>query len=115
MDKTATLDKLKATEEEIRKTKREAAELKERILRDARKEALEILEDAKREAEAEYEAYVKSVEEDAAKEREVILAKGRREAEAVRARAQERLDLAVAHLVRRFEDGVLHATAQGDE
>ncbi len=115
MDKTATLDRLKAVEREIREAKQKAAEAKDQVLRNARKEALEILEAAKRDAEAEYEAYLRSVEEAAAEDREAILAKGRQEAEEIRARAQQRLDRAVAHLVRKFEDGVLHAAAQGNE
>ena len=103
VNKAETLLEIKRAEGEVRGMKESAAREKERILRDARREALELQEKLRREAEDRAAAIVRKAEEEIAKEREGILAKGRKEAEALRAAGMGNVDRAVELVVAKFQ------------
>ncbi len=106
MGKEETLQKIKDAEAEVRKAKAAAADEKERILRDARREAFELRETLRAEAEKRQVEVLKSGDAAIAREREAALEKGRREAEALRTEAQSNIDRAVDRLIEKFKGAV---------
>ena len=103
MDKEETLQRIKDAEAEARRAKGTALEGKERILRDARKEAFELRESLRIEAEKRQDEILKAGDAEVAHEREGVLAKGRQEAEALHAEARSNLDRAADRLVEKFK------------
>ncbi len=108
MGKEETLQRIKETEAEVRRSRDAAQGQKDRILRDARKEAFELRETLRTEAEARQQVILTAGDAVTAREKEDILAEGRKEAEALRREAQVNIDRAVERLVEKFK-GALNA------
>lgn len=108
MNKEETLQKIKHAEEEVRRAKAAALEERDRMLREARREAFDLRESLRRSAEGRQEEILKTSEAAIAQEKEQILAKGRQEAEALRAEARANIERAVDLLVEKFK-GALNA------
>ncbi len=88
---------------------KEAAEReRERIIREARRDVLELQDKLRRDAEDRAAAILTRAEEAIAKEREAILAKGRREAEALKAAGMANVEKAIGLVVQKFQ-GALDA------
>lgn len=108
LKKAETLSEIKKTEGEIRVMKQAAAAERDRIAREARREALGLGERLRHEADERAAAILRSAEEELAKEREAILTKGRREAEALKAAGTKNVDHAADAVVLKFQ-GALDA------
>jgi vacuolar-type H+-ATPase subunit H len=108
LGKAETLLEIKRAETEIRGMNEAAEREKERVLREARREALELQERLRLAAEEHAAAILRSAETDLAKDREAVLAKGRMEADAVRASGAKNVDRAVEVVLSRFQ-GALDA------
>lgn len=103
MGKEETLQRIKDAEAETRRVKGDALEEKERILRDARKEAFDLRESLRIQAEKKQDEILKAGDAVTVREKEAILAKGRQEADALRREAQANIDRAVDRLVEKFK------------
>lgn len=108
MGKEETLQRIKETEAEVRQSKQAALDEKERMLRDARKEAFDLRESLRLQAEKRQAEVLTAGDAATAREKEGILAQGQKEAEALRREAQSNIDRAVDHLVEKFK-GALNA------
>ena len=108
MNKEETLQKIKDAESQVRGTKETILAERERILRDARREAFELRERLRREAEAGSEAIIRTADEAVAREAETLLAAGRKDAAALKAKADANLDRAIERLIEKFK-GALNA------
>ncbi len=108
MDKEETLQRIKDAEAEVRRVKGTALDEKERILRDARKEAFELRESLRGQAEKAQDQILKAGDAATAREKETLLVKGRHDAEAMRAEARANIDRAVDRLIEKFK-GALNA------
>ena len=108
MNKAETLQEIKRVEAEVRGAKEAAEREKERILREARREALELQEALRREAEDRAAAILRKAEEALGKEREAVLAEGRKAAEALRVAGVANVDRAVELVASKFQ-GALDA------
>jgi V/A-type H+-transporting ATPase subunit G/H len=108
MRKEETLQKIKAAESQVRGTKETVLAERDRILRDARREAFELRETLRRQAESRYAEILKEAEAVMAGETARILAAGRREADSVKAKAATNLERAIDRLIERFK-GALNA------
>ena len=108
MNKAETLSGIKKAEGDIRAMKEAASNERDRIAREARREALDLQERFRREADERAAAILRKAEEELARERETILAKGRQEAEALKAAGAKNVDPASDLVVRKFE-GALDA------
>ncbi len=108
MRKEETLQKIKAAEGQVRGTKETVLAERERILRDARREAYELREDLRRQAEARYAEIMRDAEGTTAGETESILAAGRRDADTLKAEAEANLERAIDRLIEKFK-GALNA------
>src|SRR5438445_11567937 len=108
MRKEETLQKIKDAESQVRGTKETILAERERILRDARREAFELRERLRREAEAQSEAIIRTADEAVAREAETLLAAGRKDAAAWKAKADANLDRAIERLIEKFK-GALNA------
>src|SRR3989304_2174541 len=84
LNKAETLEEIKRAEAEIPEMKEAAARERDRIGRDARRESIEVRERLRREADERAAAVVRAAEAEIARDRESVLAKGRREADALR-------------------------------
>ncbi len=102
MGKEETLLKIKATEAEVRVIREAAERDRERVVRDARREALGLRDRLRKEAEDRYRAALAGDEGAVAAERDRILAAGRTEADRVRNRGRANLDRAVDLVVQKF-------------
>lgn len=107
MRKEETLQKIKATEGQVRGMKEAVLAERERILRDARREAFELREQLRREAERRHAEIIHEAEAATASETEQILAAGRR-ADALKAKADANLERAIDRLIEKFK-GALNA------
>ncbi len=103
MDKEETLQRIKEAEAEVRREKGTALDEKERILRDARKEAFELRESLRGQAESRQAEILKAGEASTSREKEALLAKGRQEAETLRTEARSNIDRAVDRLIEKFK------------
>jgi ATP synthase H subunit len=108
VNKAETLLEIKRAEAEIRGMKEGGERERERIVREARREALELQERLRRDAEDRAAAILKNAEGELARERESILEKGRREAAALKAAGLANVDRAADAVVQRFQ-GALDA------
>ena len=108
MRKEETLQKIKAAESQVRGTKETVLVERDRILRDARREAFELRETLRRQAETRYAEILKEAEAVMARQTEAILATGRDDADSVRAEAATNLEHAIERLIERFK-GALNA------
>ena len=108
MGKEETLLKLKETEAQIRAAKDTAEKDRDRVLREARREALEVRDRLREQAEARYREIVAGAEASVKKEREKILATGREEAARMTAKGRANVDRAVELVLGKFE-GARHA------
>jgi len=106
--KEETLQKIKAAEGQVRGTKEAVFAERERILRDARREAFELREDLRRIAERRHAEIIHEAEAGIAHETEQILAAGREHADALKAKADANLERAIDRLIERFK-GALNA------
>lgn len=108
MDKEETLRQIKDIEAQVRQSKTAAQAEGEKLLRDARREAFELRESLRAQAEKRQEEILRAGDAATAREKEILLAKGRQEAEALRAQARSNLDRAVDRLIEKFK-GALNA------
>src|SRR5437667_2576714 len=106
MRKEETLQKIKATEGQVRGMKETVLAERERILRDARREAFELRESLRREAEKRYEEILREADRATAHETEAILAAGRKRAAELAGQASGNLDRAVDLLIQKFKGAV---------
>lgn len=103
MRKEETLQKIKEVESRVRTSKEEALAERERILRTARREALELRDTLRINAEKIQEGILREADAATARERERMLAEGRKEAAALKAKADATMDRAVDHLIVKFK------------
>jgi len=108
LNKAETLEEIKRAEAEIREMKEAAARERDRIVRDARRESLELQERLRREADERAASVVRAAEAEIARDRESVLAKGRREADALRSAGMANVERAVELVVAKFQ-GALDA------
>lgn len=108
MRKEETLARIKETEDQVRRSKEDATQEREKLLRSARREALELRDRLRAEAETRHEAILKEAEIAIGREKEALLAEGRKEAAALKAQADANMNRAVDRLVERFK-GALNA------
>ena len=108
MRKEETLQKIKVTEGQVRGMKETVLAERERILREARREAFELREQLRREAERRHAEIIHEAEAAIARETEKVLAAGRREAEVLTAKADANLERAIDRLIEKFK-GALNA------
>ena len=108
MNKAETLLEIKGAEAEIRTTKEAAEKERDVNAREARREALELQERLRREADERAAAILRDAEAALAKERDAILAKGRQQADALRAAGMANVDRAVEVVLTKFQ-GALDA------
>ncbi len=108
MQKVETLQRIKAAEAQVRGRKETVLAERDRILRDARREAFELRESLRREGESRYAEILRQAEAVTAHETEAILAAGRKGADSVKEEAATNLDRAIDHLIERFK-GALNA------
>ena len=108
MDKEETLRQIKDAEARVRAAKTAAQAEGERVLRDARKDAYELRESLRAQAEKRQQEILRAGDAATAREKEALLAKGRQEAEALRAQAASNVDRAVDRLIEKFK-GALNA------
>ncbi len=108
MKKEETLQRIKDAEGRVREAKESVLAERERILRDARREAFELRESLRREAEKRHEAILRESEGATARETQKLLAAGRTDAAALKARAEANLDRAINRLIEKFK-GALNA------
>src|SRR5207244_13254625 len=92
MRKEETLQKIKATEGQVRGMKETVLAERERILRDVRREAFELREQLRREAERRDAEIIHEAEGGISRETEQMLAAGRRAADVLNAKADANLD-----------------------
>lgn len=115
MKKAETLEKIKEAEERARGMKTAALEEKDKIVREAKRESLFVLENMEKKAAELHKEKLSEIQAEVNREREKLLEEGRREAEVLKSQASIHVDEAVEFLIKKFEDGVLHAEAKGDE
>jgi V/A-type H+-transporting ATPase subunit G/H len=108
LNKAETLLEIKGAEAEIRAAKEAAGRERDRIAREARREALELQERLRHEADERAGAILGDAEAALAKEREAILAKGRQQADALRAAGMANVDRALEVVLTKFQ-GALDA------
>ncbi len=108
MQKEETLQRIKQTEEEVRRSKAAALDEKERILREARKDGFELRESLRGRAEKRQAEILAASEASIAREKDALLAKGRQEADTLRSEAQTNVERAVDRLIEKFK-GALNA------
>lgn len=115
MKKVETLERIKDAEEQAKKMKSDALKEKEKIIRNAKRESLFVLENMEKKATELHKEKLSEVEADIQRERGRLLEDGRKQAETLKAEASSRIGEAVDSLIKRFEDGVLHAETKRDE
>lgn len=108
MKKAETLLEIKRAEEEIRGMKTAAERERDRILRDARREVLELQDRVRGDVDGHANAILREAEGELAKERETILAKGRKDADALKSKGAANVDRAVEKVLAKFQ-GALDA------
>ena len=82
--KLKTLDRIREVEREVHGLKTQAEEERERILRDAKREALNLEDDLRNEAEEGFREILTAARERIETQRQDILAEGRREADTLK-------------------------------
>lgn len=115
MKKVETLERIKDVEEQAKKMKSGALQTKEKLIRDAKRESLFVFESMEKKAAELHKEKLSEVDSEVQREREKLLEAGRQEAESLKARAADKVDEAVAFLIKKFEDGVLHAETERNE
>lgn len=115
MKKVETLERIKDAEEQAKKMKSDALKEKEKVIRNAKRESLFVFENMEKKAAELHKEKLSEVDSEVQREREKLLEAGRQEAESLKARAADKVDEAVAFLVKKFEDGVLHAETERNE
>jgi V/A-type H+-transporting ATPase subunit G/H len=108
MNKEETLQRIKETEEQVRRTKAGALEEKEKILREARMQGFELRESLRGRAEKRQTEILTASEASIVREKDALLAKGRQEADALRSEAHANVERAVDRLIEKFK-GALNA------
>lgn len=106
MKKEETLHRIKEAESVVRGRKEAVMADREKILRDARREAIELRETLRRRAEKRYEEILREAEAAAALETERILASGRKDAATLKAKAEANMDRAIDRLLAKFKGAV---------
>ncbi|MFQ6013182.1 MAG: V-type ATP synthase subunit H [Thermoplasmata archaeon] len=104
--KLKTLDRIREVERDVQALKAQAEEERDRILREAKREALNLEEDLRNRAEAAFREILAAARERIGAKREEILTAGQREAGAVKEAARAHVEAAVRQLLRRFEEAV---------
>ncbi|MFQ5909785.1 MAG: hypothetical protein ACE5IJ_03585 [Thermoplasmata archaeon] len=115
MKKVETLARIKDAEEQANKMKSDAQKEKEKTIRNAKRESLFVFESMEKKAADFYREKLGEVEAEIQREREKLLTAGREEAEALKVQASAKIDDAVDFLIKKFEDGVLHAETERNE
>lgn len=106
MGKEETLLKLKEAEAQVRALKDAAERDRERILRDARREALELHEELRDKAEVRFREIVADAAKKVEVERARVLVAGKEEANATAARGRANVEKAVDLVLQKFKGAV---------
>ncbi|MFQ5908370.1 MAG: hypothetical protein ACE5JE_06045 [Thermoplasmata archaeon] len=104
--KLKTLDRIREVEREVHEVKAQAEAERERILREAKREALNLEDDLRNRAEEAFQEILAAAREKIEAQRAEILAAGQGEAEAVKEAARAHVPAAVQQLLRRFEESI---------
>lgn len=115
MKKVETLTKIKEAEEQAKQMKNAAQKERERIIRNAKRESLFVLENMEKKGAELHKEKLSEVEAGIQRERSRLLEEGKEKGETLWTQASAKIDEAVDFLIKRFEDGVLHAETKGDE
>ena len=108
MNKEETLHRIKEVEGQVGETKKTVLAERERIVRDARREAFDLRERLRRESEKRYEDILREADAATARETEKILEAGRTDAAKLRAQADTNRERAIDRLIEKFK-GALNA------
>ena len=106
MRKEETLQKIKAAEGQVRGAKEAILAEREKILRDARRDAFELRERLRREAEKRHDEILREAEAPRARQAEKLLELGRKDAAALKGKAEANLDRAIERLIEKFKGAV---------
>jgi vacuolar-type H+-ATPase subunit H len=104
--KLETLDRIREVERDVYGLKTQAEEERDRTLREAQREALNLEDDIRNQAEDAFREILTTARERIEAKRQEVLAAGHREADAIKEAARARVETAVQHLLRRFEEAV---------
>ena len=108
MRKEETLQRIKEAEGQVRGSKDAVVAERERILRDARREAFELRESLRHEADRRGDEILRESAAATARETEKLLAAGHKDAAALKAKGEANLDRAINRLIEKFK-GALNA------
>jgi len=108
MRKEETLAQIKEAEKSVRQAMEAAANERERILRDTRREGFELRESLRKAAEQRQEEVLRQAEAAFVRDKERVLAQGTKDAEALRQQATANVERAVDRLIEKFK-GALNA------
>jgi vacuolar-type H+-ATPase subunit H len=115
MKKVETLAKIKEAEGQAKQMKSDALKEKERIIRNAKRESLFVFENMEKKGAELHNEKLSEVEAGIQRERTRLLEEGKEKGETLKNQASAKIDEAVDFLIKRFEDGVLHAKTERDE
>lgn len=115
MKKVETLAKIKEAEEQAKQMKSDALKEKDKIIRNAKRESLFVLENMEKKGAELRNEKLSEIEAEIQRERSTLLKEGKGKGETLKTQASARIDEAVDFLIKRFEDGVLHAETERDE
>jgi vacuolar-type H+-ATPase subunit H len=104
--KLKTLDRIREVEREVHDVKAQAEEERERILREAKREALNLEDDLRNQSEEVFQETLTAARQKIEARRGEILAAGQQEADAVKEAARAHVQAAVQQLLRRFEESI---------
>ncbi|MEE8199418.1 MAG: hypothetical protein V3R46_04740 [Thermoplasmata archaeon] len=108
--KLKTLDRIREVEREVHGLKAQAEAERERLLREAQREALNLEDDLRDKAEEAFREILAAARERIESQRQDILAEGRQEADALKEAARTHAESAVQQLLKKFEEAI-HAQA----
>ena len=107
MEKAEALRRVKLAEADARRIREEGVRVAAQITKDASVRAAQIVEEARTAAIGEFEANLTAARREVAKEREVLLVRGRQDAQAIAARrGVKNFEKAVEVLISRFEQRI---------
>lgn len=115
MKKVETLARIKEAEEKAKQMKNDALREKEKIIRNAKRESLFVHENMEKKGAELHNEKLSEIEAEIQRERSTLLEEGKRKGERLKTQALGRIGEAVDFLIKRFEDGVLHAETKRDE
>ncbi len=114
MRKGEALVKVKEAEAEVQQMKKRAADEKERILKEAKKEVLRIQDESRRKADETLRGRLDAGKKEIEVKTASILEQGRQEAAVIEQKGEAKIDTAVSLLLKRFEEGVVAVPSKTD-